>query len=215
MALPTTLGLAAFYDLIKISEVDFRPEWSQQRSMTGGGEVLYADRAPMRWMADITTPAMPLAEAEAMMALVNSRGGGLRTVLLTNPRLPFPSTDPDGSIFGAATPAVGTITDRLHVAFTGFPGGYVVPAGTWFQVVYDTSRYYLGQFAEAKTANGSGNISAAEVTPALPFLVETGNAVTVIKPAAKFKITPNTAYLSNVDFVLASLTFSAEQTYAK
>ena len=49
----------------------------------------------------------------------------------------YPSSDPTGSIFGAATPVVGTIADAYHVAFTGFPAGYVIPLGTsyWVKLV--------------------------------------------------------------------------------
>jgi len=157
---------------------------------------------------------MENAEAEGIMALVNSRAGGLKSILLTNPRLPYPSSDPAGSIFGAATPIVGTITDRLHVAFTGFPNGYSIPRGTWFQILFDTSRYYLGQFCEAKTASGAGAVTTVEVFPPLPTSVASGDAVTVKKPAAKFQTVAGSAYISGLNQAQARVTLGAEQTYA-
>ena len=213
MALADPLPVADFFDLFAIEDVRFDPVWSQQASLTGGGTRLYSDRAPMLWRASVTTAPMEHADAEAVMARINSRGGGLKTALIYNPRLPYPSSDPDGSIFGSATPFVGTITDRLHVAFTGFPNGYVVPAGTYFGIVFDTSRYYLGQFAEAKTADGSGAVSAVEIAPALPVSVQTGDAVTVKKPPAKFRIVPNSAYPAQIGALHSRITFDVEQTY--
>lgn len=215
MSLANPLGFAAFFDLLRVADVKFALGWHQEMSGTGGGDDLYADLAPARWQADITTVPMTFAEAEGIMARINSRAGGLKTVLLSNNKLLYPSSDPDGSIFGAATPVVGTITDRSHIAFTSFPNDYVIPLGTFFQVIFDTSRYYLGQFAEAKTADGSGAVSAVEITPPLPASVAPGDAVTVIKPAGKFRITPNSAYPSTISTVHETITFSAQQTYSQ
>lgn len=214
MTLANPLALASFADLLQLTDVKFYPLWQQESSGSGSGETLYADRGPMLWQADATTGDLPHAEAEAIMALINSRAGGLKSLLLYNHKVPFPSTDPDGTIFGLATPVVGAITDRFHVAFTGFPAGYVVPLGTYFQVLFDTSRYYLGQFVEARTASGAGAIASVEVAPALPTSIIGGEPVTVIKPAAKFKIVPNSAYPSVTGALHSIVTFSAKQTYA-
>jgi hypothetical protein len=213
VSLPDPLTLAGFADTFGIANVKFYPGWQQESSGSGSGQTLYADRGPMLWNVDVTSSELENAVAEAVMALVNSRAGGLKTFLLYNPKLKYPSSDPTGSIFGSATPVVGMIADRFHLAFTGFPAGYVIPAGTYFQIIFDTSRYYLGQFAEAKTADGSGAVSSTEVTPGLPASIAGGEAVTVAKPAAKFRITPNTAYSSTASMVTSSVTFSAKQTY--
>ena len=214
MSLADPLGVSAFADLFKAADIEFNLEWQQQLS-DAGGELLTADRAPAMRTAKITTAPMPNADAEGLLALVNSRGGGLKTFLLYNKRLPYPSSDPDGSIMGVTTPALGAITDRLHVAFTGFPNGYVIPVGTYFGLVFDTSRYYLGQFAETKTASGGGAITSTEITPALPASVSGTPTVTVLKPPAKFKLEPNSAYLTNVGLVNASLVLNARQTYSQ
>lgn len=212
MSLANPLPLAAFVDTFLISDVKFYPQWMQQMSGSGGGLTLYADRAPMLWLADITTINLKHADAEAVMALINSRAGGLKNFLLYNPKVPYPSSDPTGSIFGAATPIVNVVTDAFHLSFSGFPAGYVMPVGAYFQAVFGSS-YYLGQFAEAKTADGSGAISAVEVTPALPASIAHGNAVTVKKPAALFKIALNTAFPSTTSPLYSRVSFSARQTY--
>lgn len=214
MALDDPLAIADFMDLLRVGTVEFSAMFSQQMSRTGGGESRYADRAPSLWRARIETVPLTNAAAESVMALINSRAGGLKTVLLHNPRLAFPSSDPDGSIMGATTPALGSITDRLHVAFTGFPAGYVLPVGTYFGIVFDTSRYYLGQICEARTANGGGAVSSVEVFPPLPASIAGTPAVTVKKPAAKFRLVPNSAYPTQVNINFCTIGFEAEQTYS-
>lgn len=215
MALADTLSIADFYDLLKIDAngVKFGLDFMQQRSITGGGVTLVSDRAPAMLSADLTTWPMSNGEAEGIMALINSRAGGIKSFLLTNPRLPYPSSDPTGSIFGSATPVISAITDRLHIAFTGFPIGYVIPVGTYFGVLFNTNRYYIGQFCEARTANGSGAVASVEIYPPLPASISTSAPVTIKKPPAKFQTIAGTAFVSQEDGTRARVTFSAQQTY--
>lgn len=207
------LSLASFADLIEASDIEFTLEWNQQGASSADGEGHYATRGVPLWMAKITSPPLPNADAEALMALVNSLQGSLGTFLLYNHRLPYPSSDPDGSTFGSATPVVGTITDNVTVAFTGFPASYSLPLGTYLQIIHDTSRYWLGQVVEAKTADGSGAVSATKVAPPLPDSVDPDDAVTVLKPAGKFRLVPKSAFLSTYTVLHAQLQFSARQTY--
>jgi hypothetical protein len=215
MSLADPLPRSGLADLLQPQDVQFVQQFNQQSTVTGGGERRYADRAPAMWKAQITTIEFPNAEAEGIMALINSRGGGLKTMLLHNQRLPYPSSDPDGSIIGATVPKLGTITDRLHVAFTGFPAGYVMPLGTYFSLIFDTSRYYLGQFCEAKTASAGGAISAVEIWPPLPASVSGTPDITIKQPVGKFRIEPGSAYPSKVDGLYSTIQFSADQTYSQ
>jgi hypothetical protein len=213
MALPQTLPAASFADLLRIEDIQFIQTFQQQRSATGGGDTRYADRAPALWKVDLTTTHMPNAEAEGIMALINSRAGGMKTILLHNYRLPFPASDPDGSIIGATIPAISVITDRLHVSFSGFPPGYVIPLGTYFGIVVG-DLHYLGQFAEARTANPiTGTVAATEIWPPLPASITGTPDVIIAKPSAKFRIEPGTAYPSKVDALHSTIKLSAEQTY--
>lgn len=216
MALANPLPRDAFADLLKVTDVSFVQNWQQQRSATGGGEPRYADRAPALWKAELTTIQMPNAEAEGIMALINSRAGGLKTVLLHNYKLPFPASDPDGKIIGPTVPKLNVITDRLHVSFSGFPRGYKIPLGTFFGIVFDTSRYYLGQFAEARTANPiTGAVAMTEIWPPLPASIAGTLDVVIAKPCAKFRITPGSAYPSTSSALHTTIKLSAEQTYSR
>ena len=216
MALPTTLPADRFADLFHVQDWQFVQGFQQQRSATGGGETRYADRGPSLWRAEATTGPMENAEAEGIMALINSRAGGLKTVLLYNKRLPYPASDPTGSILGSATPKINVITDRLHVSFSGFPAGYVIPLGTYFGIVFDTSRYYLGQFVEARTANPvTGAVAATEIWPPLPASIAGTPDVIMKKPCAKFRIEPGSAYPAKEGGLHSTIRFSAEQTYSR
>lgn len=213
MALSSTLSVAEFYVRFRVQDSPFVQGFQQQRSATGGGETRYTDRAPALWKAEVTTQPLLNAEAEGIMAMINSRAGGLKTVLLYNSKLPYPSSDPKGLIIGATVPKLGTITDRLHVAFTGFPAGYVIPLGTYFGILFDTSRYYLGQFTEARIANGSGAVGTVEIWPPLPGSVSGTPDIAIKKPPAKFRLIPGSAHPSSEGGLLSTIKFSAEQTY--
>lgn len=216
MALADTLAAADFAELFKVQDWQFVQGFQQQRSATGGGETHYADRAPSLWRAEATTVPMTNAEAEGIMALINSRAGGLKTVLLYNKRLPYPASDPDGSIIGSTVPAINVITDPLHVSFSGFPAGYEIPLGTYFGIVFDTSRYYLGQFAEARTANPiTGAVAATEIWPPLPASITGTPDVIIKKPCAKFRIEPGSAFPTKQGGLHSEIQFSAEQTYGR
>jgi len=213
MALPDILPAASFADLLKIEDVQFIQTFQQQRSATGGGRTRYADRGPSLWKADLTTIHMPNAEAEGIMSLINSRAGGIKAFELYNYRLPYPPSDPDGWIIGSTVPTVNVITDRLHVSFSGFPAGYEIPLGTYFGIVV-AGLYYLGQFAEARTANPiTGTVASTEIWPPLPATITSGAEVSVSKPCAKFRLVPGSAYPSRVDALHSTIRLSAEQNY--
>lgn len=216
MALANPLPRQSFADLLKVSDAVIVQGWQQQRSATGGGETRYADRAPSLWKAEVTSGPVPNAEAEGIMALINSRAGGLKTVLLHNYKLPYPASDPMGAIIGSTVPKLGVITDRLHVAFTGFPAAYVIPFGTYFSIRFDESRYYLGQFAESRNANPiTGTVAATEIWPPLPAQIVGTPDIVIVKPPGKFRIVPGSAYPSSSGGLHTSIKFSAEQTYSR
>ncbi|KKC39502.1 hypothetical protein WH87_04705 [Devosia epidermidihirudinis] len=216
MALPSILPVASFADLLNVTDVSFVQGWQQQRSATASGETRYADRAPSLWKASVTTGPSLHAEAEGLMSLINSRAGGLKTALLFNHKLPFPSSDPDGARIAGYTPKLGVVTDRLHVAFTGFRPGYVLPLGTYFGIIWDTSRYYLGQLVEARTANPvTGAVAATEIWPPLPASISGTPNVIVSKPCGKFRVEPGSAFPSTSGALHTSIKFSAEQTYSR
>lgn len=216
MALAETLAVADFVDLFKVQDIEFAQNFMQQSSVSGGGERRSADRAAALFKAKVQTQSLKNADAIGIMALINSRGGGLKTFLAYDYRLPYPGSDPNGTILGATVPKLGTITDRLTVAFTGFPNSYVIPRGTYFSIIFDTSRYYLGQFGETKTAHAStGAVSATSIWPPLPAMISGTPDILFKKAPAKFKMVANSAFASKSSGLHSTIEFSAEQTYGK
>jgi len=214
MSLASNLSLASFFDTLKIEDVSFTPNYHQELSRAGA-ELLAADLAPMSYMAELSTVPLAHSEANKVIALLNSRHGALQTLLLCDSAGLYPAADITGAGWGSATPVVGTITNRYVCAFTGFPNNYVITAGDYLQIIYDTSRYYLGQFAESKVASGGGAVTAVELSVALPDLIVGGEAVTMIKPAGKFRITLNSAKKAITYPMQSVVSFTAEQTSAK
>lgn len=212
MTLAANLSLATFADILAVESMAFNLVFHQELSRAGS-ELLAADLADASWMIDATSVPYSHADALQRLSIINSRKGAMQTFLFANKSALYPFADPTGSIFGAATPVVGTITDRSTVAFTGFPNNYVMTAGDFFSVLYDTSRYYIGQFSESKTASGAGAISATTVSPPLPALIVGGEAVTVLKAPGKFRIA--SAHIETTTGVISTVAFTAEQTGTK
>jgi hypothetical protein len=207
-----TLAITSLADLLKTADIEFVREANEQTAVDGNGEHHSKRRGnPLRRLK-ITTAPMPNADMLAINAIIEQAANQQEEFLCYDKRAPYPSTDPDGSIFSTSTPVISAITDGYTISMTGFPSSYVVPGGTWLSILDDTSRYYLGQVVGTKTASG-GTISSLKLSVPLPDFVDVGGAVTVIKAPAKFRLEPDAVYATNVGLVNASLVLSALQTY--
>lgn len=207
-----TIAIATLADLLNAAEIEFVRQANEQQAVTGNGEHYGRRRGEPLRRLKITTAPMPNADALALQAIIEAAANQQEEFLCYDKRQPYPASDPDGSIFGASTPAISAITDRYTISMTGFPSTYVIPAGTWVGILDDTSRYYLGQAVGAKTAS-SGTISSLKLSVAMPDFVDVGGAVTVIKAPAKFRLDTDAVYLTDAGMVSASLVLSALQTY--
>jgi hypothetical protein len=207
-----TLSIATLADLLKTADIEFVRVANEQVDYDGVGEHHGKRRGnPLRRLK-ITTAPMPNADMLAIQAIVEAAANQQEEFLCYDKRLPYPSTDPTGSIFGVSTPIISAITDGYTISMTGYPSTYQIPGGTWLQIIGDTSRYYLGQVVGTKTASG-GTISALKLSVPLPDFVDVGDAVTVIKASGKFRLETDAVYATNVGLVNASLVLSAIQTY--
>jgi len=212
MSLADPLAAADFMDLLHVEDVNFVQMFNQQSAIPGGGDTRDADRTVSLWKAEITTIPVPNADAEGLIARINRTIGG-KTVLLFNSKLPYPSTDAEGTALSAASPAIRTKTDSLHISFEGLPADLVLPFGTYFGVIYNTSAYYIGQLEEPATADGSGDTGTVEIWPPLPASIVATDSVSFSKPPGKFKIKAGSAYPKQSGPLFTSIRFTAEQTY--
>jgi hypothetical protein len=207
-----TLAIATLADLLKTADIEFPREANEQTAVDGNGEHHGKRRGnPLRRLK-ITTAPMPNADMLAINAIIEQAANQQEEFLCYDKRLPYPSTDPDGSIFGSSTPVISAISDGYTISMTGFPASYVIPGGTWLSILDDTSRYYLGQVVGTFTASG-GTITSLKLSVPLPDFVDVGGAVTVIKAPGKFRLETDAVYPDKVDLANSTLVLSAIQTY--
>lgn len=214
MALTYPLALLDLFDSLKVASSAFMLEHMQQISGAGTGQVITADLAPARWTAKFETVPMVHDEAEALMAALDSLGGGLRTFMAAPSTKLFPKNDPDGTILGAAAVTVGSVTDSFNLSLAGLPAGYQLAQGDFVQIDYGSpASHYLGRLVTGATADGLGALGPVQIAPELPAGVLAGDAVVLKKPAAKFKLDAGSVAPKQVGTLHQSAGFSATQTY--
>lgn len=173
-------------------------QWSLKRwdqlSGLGSGDVLSAQLAPPRIVADVVLMPMYHAEASQVQALINNLDGATNSFYLHPPHRAFPQADPDGSILGASTVTIHTVgTDNKSLRLQGLPSGYRLTIGDNLAWDFGTNpvRRAFHTITQTVDAAGSGISPAFGVTPHLRPGTASGLAVTLIKPAAKVFIVPD------------------------
>jgi hypothetical protein len=193
MAFAFPLTLAQFHDGLPISQEVFSLTESVQVSENAGGEVLQSQYGPRLWEGSTTVMTHSRINADALVAMVEllRQPGG---AFLISPRhLTGPFADQSGAILGAATPTFTTVNANLRdVNIGGLPSFYVISVGDFVGFQYGSSpvRYALHRFVKGGTANVSGGISGAEVSPPMRPGVVNGQAITLVKPVCKAVVLP-------------------------
>jgi len=236
MALTFPLALPNLADLLPLESTPWNLAQYQEYSGLGTGEGLAHDLGPPLWEAECSTGPMYHDDAYAVQARLNALIGSVQTFMLHNPAKPGPRMDQNGTILAtgaggpsllldfinddafavasSSSPVIGSIAaNRKEVTISGLPNGYVLSGGDFFQVNYGAGRVALIQIVVSKTAVG-GVASMVEVTPHLRPGINAGSAITLIKPAAKVKLVPNTLRLENIGGLHSRLRFTARQTLA-
>ena len=215
MALTFPLSLPNLADLLPLESASWNLAQQQELSGLGSGEGIAHDLGPPLWEAEVSTGLMEHDDAYAALARLNSLAGSVNTFYLHNPAKPGPRMDVNGITLGAATPTISAIsTDRRSLAITGLPDNYVLSVGDFLAIDYGTGRRALLQAVEAKTASSGGVTTQFEVTPHLRSGITTTLAVTLIKPAAKVKLVPNSLRLDTSGALQSRIRFTARQTLA-
>ncbi|MCB9993124.1 MAG: hypothetical protein H6873_05655 [Hyphomicrobiaceae bacterium] len=213
MTLTFPLAADDFFDLVGVKAIAFNLSENQALSGLGGGELRATQLAPARWLAEIECALMTSADMSARQALFSRLQGAVNAFCLYPPHRAYPVADPDGSTYGSATPTVSARTSDFVLAIAGLPAGYVLTAGDFIQITYDTSREYLGQFVAGATADGAGDVAAIEVSVPLPAAVAADDAVNLIKPSGLFRLVPDSVHFASADSLNQTLSFSARQTH--
>lgn len=193
MAYTFPLSTADFWDLLPIQSLTFDPVEQLELSETGGGEFIAHDLGPQLWSGRVSLGKMTPSEARLIMPMLNLLRSGGRSFLAWDRRRPEgPTADPDGTVLGAAAPKIVTGAGRSVVLFD-LPPGYAFQRGDLMAVQASYGRLLLQIVTPSVVADGSGwaGLSGAiEVVPSIPVPLVAGTAVTLIRPACKCMIRP-------------------------
>lgn len=209
-----TLPITDLADLLPIVSGIWEPIYQQETSGTGAGEMLAADLGPMLWGASVETAPMYLDEAKQLRARILLLNGSIGTFYFWSPEAKGPQSDPTGTILGASTVTIESVgADNHSLAFNGLPAGYELTIGDMLDVDYGSpTRRALFALTESGEASSGGVTAELEVRPHIRPGIAAGAAVTLIKPAAKVKVMPDTLSIENQGGLHASLRFQVRQT---
>lgn len=190
MPLTFPFNLATFQETLRIASAPpFRLRLNEESSGLGSGQIITAERAPPKWVAEFSLITMEYAEAARVIALLTALGSSNR-VWLYDPSIPYPKADPKGlGISTSPLTVSGLGSDGSSLRVSGLPASYVLSAGDMISVGYGLpSRRWLGRLVENATANGSGQTPIFSVMPHLPTGLVVGSTATVRKPFGVFLI---------------------------
>lgn len=185
MSVTFPLAAADWFAKLPISQMKLDPVEHVVADMTGRGEWISDDVAPMLWQGEVTLgkmQAQEAAHASVMMDLLRPAG---RLFWAYDTRRPAPRLDPLGTILGASVPVIYALAgSRRELSLSGLPAGYVLSRGDYLGFSYGGGRRALHRVAsETVVANGAGVSPLFEVST----LIQPGAALTttvrLIKPA--------------------------------
>lgn len=182
-----------FAEHLLVRTVKWRLRRNDEISGLGSGQTLSAELGPALWTADVVLDWMRHDHADQVQAAIETLDGPFNSFYLCSPRRRFPQADPDGTLLGAATPTIHTLGgDNKSVRLAGVPAGYRLTRGDFLAFDYGApSRRAFHRIVEDATADGAGITPSFEVRPHIRPGATTGLAVTLIKPAAKVFIVPD------------------------
>lgn len=190
MALTFPLSYAAFFETLPVARATFRLTDSAAATETAGGEFVEVSTGVRLWEMGVTLPratAADMTQAAALIELLRRPGASF---LGGPPQYVGPRADPAGAVLGAATPTLTSVNANMRdIALGGLPIGYVLSPGDFLSFDYG-GRQALHRCIGAAVANGSGQIAAIEVDPAIRPGWSASAPVRLINPRAKFKILP-------------------------
>lgn len=216
MALGNVLGLAQFWDKLKLTGVRFYAIEPQSMDRTAGGTVLKASIGESYWSGTATLVPNPISnplsyEIEALLSVVNRAG---MSFMAFDPRRVYPVADPSGSIIGASTAAIASIgANNRDLALSGLPTGYVLTPGDMISAEASATNHALFRIVTGGSADSSGETPLMEVTPFIPPFVGVGNTVHLSRPRARFVLAEQPMYGNGRPAIVPGAEFSFVQTF--
>lgn len=188
MAVTFPLSSTVFSETLGVSKVVWTQLPGHLTSGTAAGAVITSEIVSPKWQATIELAIQYIDDARKAVSMLR-RIGPHNPFYLHNPAIPYPQSDPNGSILGSSTVTIWDINGR-EVRLTGLPAFYALKWGDMFSVNYGSNplRTALYEVNEDVSADSFGNTPLFEVTPAPKFGMSIGSPVRLKKPVAKMRL---------------------------
>lgn len=188
MAVTFPLSSTVFSETLGVTRVIWQQLPGHITSGSKAGSVITSEIATPKWKAQIELAIQYIDDARKPLAMLR-RIGPHNPFYLHNPAIPYPRSDPTGSILGSSTVTIASISGR-EVTLTGLPAFYALKWGDMFSVNFGSNplRTALYEVNEDVSANGSGTTSLFEVTPPPKAGMIVGSPVRLKKPIAKMRL---------------------------
>jgi hypothetical protein len=175
---------------LKIAEAAFSLSVPVRVNRLAGGEMIPASLGASLWQGTVTlVQGYHRTAAPNEAAIMRLQRPGV-TFLAYDSRFNGPDYDPTGSILGAATPTVHTITGTA-LRITGLPSGYTIRRGDLIGWTYGTSpvRYAVHRaWTPVSVASAGGLTPLIEVEPLIRPGTPVGAAVSLIRPRIRAQL---------------------------
>lgn len=170
---------ADWFARLGISSMSLDPQESVISDMTGRGEALSTDVAPVLWRGEVSLGRLQpeeAAQAQAFFDLIR-RAGALFWAY--DIRRPTPYLDPGGVMLGTSTPIIAALPPgNREIALAGLPAGYALVQGDYLAFGYGGGQRALHRVAEPLVvADSSGLTPAFELTTLIEPGATLGSAV--------------------------------------
>jgi len=215
MALTYPLTFAQFLGALRVEEVTFRLSHPQEHTRLGDGTMISASLGASLWTGTIKLAQANHArhaEMEALIGLMDQPGA---TFLCHDPRHIGPASDPTGSILGSRSVTIHSLASNMReLRLTGLPSGYVLSAGDMLGFQYGSNpvRHALHRVVVGGTASSSGLTPMLELVPNLRLGAVAGLTVSLIRPACKARLLPESNYGSGRQAISRGVSFDFIQT---
>lgn len=216
MPIAYPLSAADWFGVLPIAGMTLDPIESVVTDLSGAGEPITDDVAPMLWKGAVTLGRMlsqEAAHASVMMDLLRPAGA---LFWAFDSRRPAPAADPDGLVLGTSVPTIQALpAGNRELALAGLPAGYVLTMG-------DLLGFAIGGRAMLhRVAEPLVRADAAGVTPAfqLSTLIQPGavigTPVQLIRPAIACMRVPGSVVTGDTrNRITEGFTFQFSQTLA-
>ena len=190
MAISDPLAIADFWErLVFMGRPEFQPRHYRKQSIDGADNARSAAFGRQKWFVDVTLEGGRHDSNMVQEADIMRLEGMDQTFLAYDIRKPYPADDLDGWKLGDTVQHIKSKgSNNRSLALEDLRPNFKVTKTDKISVLYQSTKYFLTEVMETVTADVNGDTTEFEIWPPMPSGVAVADAVTLIKPPAKFKI---------------------------